>query len=94
MTQLLHPERWPELAPEFDAYEHIQMARDTLATANPRAAQALDLAARSLHPRVLDPIAQAEYRELSGKAREEQRERDGGMVGGPDGDDDDVIGAR
>ena len=81
MTQLLDPNRWRELAPEFDAYEHIQAARDTLATANPRAAQALDLAARSLHPRVLDPDAQAEYRELA--ANGSNRDRVG---------DDDVIG--
>ena len=77
---LLHPERWRELAPEFDAYSHIKQARDTLAEANPRAAQALDLACRSLHPRVLDPAAQAEYRTLSGAA-------DTVPADGDDGDD-------
>jgi hypothetical protein len=61
---LLHPTRWKELAPEFEAYEHIRAARDSIKEANPRVAIQLDDAARYLHPRVLDPQAQREYEDL------------------------------
>lgn len=61
---LLHPTRWKELAPEFEAYEHIRAAREAIKEANPSVAIALDNAARYLHPRVIDPAGQAEFDDL------------------------------
>jgi hypothetical protein len=61
---LLHPTRWRELEPEFQAYEHLRAAREAIAEANPRVAIEIDNATRYLHPRVLDPVAQREIEDL------------------------------
>ena len=63
---LLHPERWQELAPEFEARALLQQAEKTLIDAPDHATVARTLKAirdayRLQHPSVQDPAACDEY---------------------------------
>jgi hypothetical protein len=58
---LLHYERWEELAPEMEAFELLQQAREKLAGVNDLAVRDLDRAIARLHPVSRDEEGRKEY---------------------------------
>lgn len=79
MPKMLHDERWPELAPEFEAYAHLTKAKEALGKGSVVTAQAaltlrhVDTALRALHPATQCVEGRAEFAERKADAEKKAK---------------------
>jgi hypothetical protein len=94
MPNLLHPTRYRELLPEFEAADHLQAAKRLLEGSTSRATGLVDEALRNLHPVALDPAAHKEMAELIAAERPSSTSKEQDVVVDGMGRSDEVAELR